>query len=385
MRSAFGRAIGRIRTALPAALLLASLATATFAPPAAAQGAAQAATAPAAATARLASALSALPANDPLALLRPEAVPFVRGNGLLAWERYLVQEMHRAFAVSPRGAWGMRIDAPDAETARRDALAACKHYAREECTLWSVDLAIADRPAPRPPARQAGPLRPSDRHLHFGPRAAQGVIVWSHGSYTPGDGDDATARRPVPQPWVRRLNVAGWDVWRFDRSPHAENMDETLPQLRQGIAALRAQGYRRVIAAGQSRGGWLSMRLLETPAEVDGVVAVAPARHGTDPELRPRALSDFFALLDRVRRQEGPAGPRVALLTFEGDPFDPGPASRARAAREVLSLVGLPALVIDRPPGQVGHGAGASVSFNDTYGACLARFLDFAQAPPARC
>jgi hypothetical protein len=41
-------------------------------------------------------------------------------------------------------------------------------------------------------------------------------------------------------------------------------------------------------------------------------------------------------------------------------------------------------LLIDRPEGVAGHGAGGSTAFNDRYGACLLRFAT-APRPPASC
>jgi hypothetical protein len=74
---------------------------------------------------------------------------------------------------------------------------------------------------------------------------------------------------------------------------------------------------------------------------------------------------------------------RLAAANFRDDPFDAEPDRRAALMRQYgQRFAGF--LLIDRPEGLTGHGAGASSAFNTRYGACLLNFAT-AQRPPSAC
>jgi pimeloyl-ACP methyl ester carboxylesterase len=211
------------------------------------------------------------------------------------------------------------------------------------------------------PAWAESPFRPSPAFAQRGPATAEGALVWLHGSY-----DTDTQPTPPPEPgWIARMHHAGYDIWRFDRTPGRDPLAESSATLIAGLTGLRAQGYRHLVVAGHSRGAFVALAALARPDLVDAVAAISPAAHGTRPERRPQALADFRARLEA-------AGPvRLALVLLRDDPLDPGPAARlaiARAARVTL-------LGIDRPPEPQGHLGGYDPAFDRRFGACLTRFL----------
>jgi hypothetical protein len=217
---------------------------------------------------------------------------------------------------------------------------------------------------------------PDERFLWWGPERARGVLVYAHGR----NAGAADARGGQPQSWTRRFNNAGYDVWRFDRHPGTDETARAAAWLRADLAELRRRGYRRVIAAGQSRGGWNALMMLDTPGLVDVAIAMAPAAHGqAGGTNHARQLEDLRQLLEAA----GSPQARLAIANFRDDPFDAGPEARAALFGRFAERVGA-LLFLDRPEGVRGHVAGASIAFNDRYGACLFRFAT-AERPPVSC
>jgi hypothetical protein len=229
-------------------------------------------------------------------------------------------------------------------------------------------LAVLALPAPgRAAVPDAPPLHPSPNFTLAGPAAARGAVVWLHGSY------DA-AHFPVPPPaqaWVGRLARRGYDVWRFDRVPHQDPLDSGYAGLTRGLGELRAAGYRRVVVAGYSRGGFIGLSALDHPGLADAVAAVSPAAHGTSPQRRQQAMAAWRALMD------GAVGATpLALVVLRDDPFDPDPDGRIAIARAAIARTGARLLLVDRPPQPRGHEGSETTQFDSLFGACLAEFLD---------
>jgi pimeloyl-ACP methyl ester carboxylesterase len=227
--------------------------------------------------------------------------------------------------------------------------------------LLALSLAAA---APLP---DAPPLHPSPAFTLAGPREAQGALVWLHESYD----SDAQPTPPAEPAWVARLARRGYDIWRFDRKRGQDPLIQGGEALLRGVAALRQGGYRRMIVAGSSRGGFIALAALAHPDLVDAVAAISPAAHGTRVERRAQAMADFRDRLDAAR---GPM--RFALVQLDDDPFDPDADGRAALAREAAGRAGLRLLLIDRPPAPRGHMGGYEPEFDAIFGDCLARFLD---------
>ncbi len=322
----------------------------------------------------------------PPPVLDARAVPYLDDSSRASYEAWLRTNLPRAVAIAPGGKIGWTTGGPhDAiEGVREKALQQCVAKGASGCALYAENLDVVwpgrqSRTAPPP-----GPLLktwnyafvPDDRYFWRGPAAARGVVVWSHGY----GGSEADNRGVQPQSHIRPLNNAGYDVVRFDREPMADTRDRAAGWLRDGLQEMRRLGYRSVIAAGQSRGAWNSLQMLETPGLADVVIAVSPAAHGSGGSANLTAqYDDLRSLLSGVSASRA----RVAFVQFEGDTFIGDADRRADLMRRAMPRLG-GVLFIDRPPGLRGHGAGASPEFGQRYGDCLMHFaLD--PAPPQSC
>lgn len=328
---------------------------------------------------------AAQPASPPI--LDAAAVPGLDARGRDGYVQFTRQNHPRAFALSDSGrwasAWGAQggqqaTEAQALQTCARNAGSECRLYARNNEVVWP---GRAWAPA-APPGRFAGNVAyeivPDARFLYWGPREAAGVYVWGHGRSAATD-----SRGIQPQPHTRWFNNARWDVVRFDRHPNSDEPDRAAGWLRDGIAALRAAGYARVIVGGQSRGAWNALMMLDQPGLVDAVVAISPARHGDGAignANYPRATQDFRDLLTAATGRRA----RVVIAGFQGDNFIPDPDARSAAVRELLPSRTAAFLWLDRPEGHQGHGAGNNWRFGEAYGACILRFVT-APAPPPGC
>lgn len=210
-----------------------------------------------------------------------------------------------------------------------------------------------------------------------GPAEAAGALVFAHGRG--GGGEDY--RGLPPPPWVERFAAAGFDVLLFDRHPNSDDTDRAARWLRAGLARLRAEGYRRIVVAGQSRGGWNALQVLDVPGLVDVAIAIAPAAHGQGGS--PNLLAQADQLRAILERADAPDA-RVAVVQFAGDPFALDPAGRAALVRNRLAGRVAAVLLVDRPAGFIGHAAGHDRRFADRFGDCLFAFATAAD-PPRAC
>ncbi len=319
-------------------------------------------------------------------LLDPASVPGLGANGRAELSRTLLRNLPRAFAIGPGGAYASRAGNAAPEAVAEAALEACQAHTPRQlpCRLWLRDLEIVfpgREWAPATPPEGTGWRQavretvPDARFLWWGPDRARGVVLWAHGRGA--SGEDSRGRQP--QAWLRHLNNAGFDIWRFDRDPEADFVRRAAGWMRADLAALRAQGYRRVVVAGQSRGAWNALQALDTPGLAEVTIAIAPAALAAMDEA---GQARQMAALREVLAAAAPGG-RVAVANFQGDPFDGLPEERAAALR---GLAGTAAafLLIDRPAGLPGHSAGASAAFATRYGPCLLRFV-VEDVPPAAC
>ena len=118
------------------------------------------------------------------------------------------------------------------------------------------------------------------------------------------------------------------------------------------------------------------------PELVDAVIATAPAAHG-----EASRANNLLAGLDDFRRLLAglPAtGPRLAVVFFDGDDFDPDPERRAAMLEALARDRRAPTLALwPQGPGPLpirGHGAAGDWRFTALYGACL---LTLVEAPAA--
>ncbi len=294
---------------------------------------------------------------------------------------------HAAFGLATgrdgRSAWRF-IGGGASEGAVRAALQpACDRDANaalgpgHACRVLAVDGSVASPGlAPfRPVAVHLGPFRAAPLMVRHGPAAAEGVVIWSHGY-----GGPQADLRAAPAPGVlAMLNDAGWDVMRFDRHPAEDFLPLSAAALRRGLAPLREAGYRRIVLAGQSRGGWQSIMVAaESPDLVHAVVAFAPASHGEAalPHNLATAMEEFRRLLAGLPAE----GPRLAVTVFAGDSFDSDPAARAAMVAELAGRRSAPTVALFPEPPVRGHGGVSDWRFTVGLGPCV---VSLVQAPVA--
>lgn len=314
--------------------------------------------------------------------------PFLTADIQQAYLRYLNLNLPRAFAVAPAGGCGWYGGAGTIEAARANALQSCAATVGSGCVLYAENLETVWPPARRapPPPPPSTPLVAGPgygfvadaRYVWHGPAAARGLYVWSDGF----DGREVDVRGLQPQSHVRAFNNAGFDVIRFDRDPNFDHQRDLMAaNLEAGLVTLRRQGWKLIVAGGQSRGAWNSMQTLAMPGVADVVIAIAPAAHGSDAgDLIGGQETDLWQLLHDARSPTT----RVAFVQFADDPYSAMPERRvALVDAQLRPRVG-PVLVIDRPAGITGHGGGGNPAFAARYADCLLHFATDA-SPPSAC
>jgi len=313
------------------------------------------------------------------------AVPGLDATGRAEYGKFLIANLPRVFAVSTNGRAGWAGPGPSLEVARSVALERCAMVGGTGCAIYAENLDVVWQGRPAQHAAAPGPLIstgnyafvPDERFFWHGPQVAAGVYVWSHGK---GPAVDSDNRGLQPSAHVRPFNNAGFDVVRFDREPIADDPNRAAGWLADGLAALRRMGYRRIVAGGESRGGWTSLRMLDAAGAADVVIAVSPAAHGTASSTLYLSQADD---LRRIVRSADATALRLAIVQFAADPFDGDPGDRAKMVETLRPRIGA-LLMIDRPAGFLGHGGASSEAFAERYGACLLRFAT-SSAPPAAC
>lgn len=287
------------------------------------------------------------------------------------YDTYLLGAPNRAFARSSDGRCGYATGHRTIGEARKAAVEQCGKLARSSC-----EVIAAAEPAVAPDglltAIQPLTLDPLFR-LH-GPTRAAGAIIWSHGRGATSDGRRADRRSAPAATIMRTLGNAGWDVYRADRAPADDTNTWGTAALTLGVEKLRAQGYAKIIVAGQSAGAWISMMAMDRVDGLYAVVALSPATHGNRTvrtTQRAAALREFDELLNRRRSPET----RVVVALFDNDDYDPDPAERVRIARDRAQVPGMPLLLIDHPADLSGHVAGTELPMAQRFSACLRDFV----------
>ena len=333
--------------------------------------------------------LAAAPAGGPPLVLDAAALPMIWPKGRLIYEqRFLLGNLSRAFAIGTNGEYGGMWGASSLEEARAEALRICGNKGGTDCAVYAADLNVvwngrAQAAAPPPP----GPLLAGDgwafvpdaRYFWYGPAAARGVGVFAHG-YS-GSASRTELGEVQPPPFLRAFNNAGFDVVRFARAWRVDGRtDEMARHLREGLRDLHRRGWKSVIAAGQSRGGWNVLQTLDTPGIADAVIATSPAAAGTDPGAPARLGNRGLEAIVGAARSPHT---RVVFAQFADDPFYVNGDERAAIIRRLQGRIAA-VMIIDRPADIAGHDGANGAVFAERYGACLLRFTT-APTVPSSC
>jgi dienelactone hydrolase len=220
-------------------------------------------------------------------------------------------------------------------------------------------------------------LAPADPGMApLGPTKAKGAVIWSHGRSV--NSEDYKA--PTPS-YMALLREDGWDAFRFDRTRDSDTLTQSAAALVHIVRQLKASGYARVALTGQSYGGFLALMAADASAEVDAVIATAPAAYGSFSDYYESWRSNatqLYPLLEQVRRA------RVMMFFFHSDDFDPG--GRGERSRAILTGRNIANVVVDQPPQLTTHWAAMTPLFTRRFGGCIRNFLDAPRvAANARC
>ena len=319
-----------------------------------------------------------------LPVLDVGAVPYLNAEVRASYERFLMINLPRAFALSRSGATGRWGGGGTLEQARAKALGTCAANGATDCAIYAEDLTVVwpgrarvdPPPVPGPLITGSGyAFVPDPRFIWRGPQAARGLYVWGHGKSP--TGQDLSGDQP--QSYVRVFNNAGFDVVRFARSPFTDYADSAEGWLRAALPKLRARGWRMLVVGGQSRGAWNSLQMLDTPGLADAVIAVSPA------SFNATTMGSQAAELYLITHAANAPTTRVAIAQFRGDAFVPsGMDARVASLRAGLTGRVGALLMIDQPDGLNGHGAGNSIDFAVRFGHCLLHFV-LDPKPPTAC
>ncbi|HTR85714.1 MAG TPA: alpha/beta hydrolase [Reyranella sp.] len=227
----------------------------------------------------------------------------------------------------------------------------------------------------------------------LGPAKAKGLIFWSHGVA----GNQPSYKAAIAT-FLPKMVAAGWDVIRINRNNLYErcstgggnisncwdaggvkHMKDLIERSRQA----RAQGYQRVVAAGQSFGGAISVEAnAAAPDLFYAMMAFSPG-HGSDVGSSTGSYYNLDKqILDVIARQKSG---RIVMSFPADDEYHPnrwndpiGPK-----VRTVLQGSGLPFVLFDNTSPIHGHSAVRLKQFSDYYGDCLRDFLEPAKQPTA--
>jgi hypothetical protein len=211
-----------------------------------------------------------------------------------------------------------------------------------------------------------------------GPSTSKGLVYYVRGFY----GKSPDTFRPAPYV-LKTLSEAGWDVIcakvpQDVTSPGYDVVANGAAFLRQRLKELKDKGYKRVILAGHSWGGWASLLaaqasefagdalLLSTPNTFGQ--RTSPFSGGPNPNFRMTA-TQFGPALNPIKVP-------TLLILPDDDIWDPDPAARGRIAEKHFADAKVPHLILAKPPGFTGHNSAALPVFDYAYGGCIQSFIE---------
>jgi pimeloyl-ACP methyl ester carboxylesterase len=223
-------------------------------------------------------------------------------------------------------------------------------------------------------------------HPYLGPEKAKGAVLWSHGV----SGQQVQYTAPPPDV-LRDFARAGWDIIKIQRNnTHEQGWSASgtkhVSYVVERARKARADGYRRVIAAGQSYGGAISLEASARGDDLFGVIAFAPGHGsdacGTQAGFSARRISDNIQrqLIDSIHAAKAP---RIVVLMADGDECQ-GFNEPSRIIRDALERIPGKYLQFDATMPVRGHGAASTGQFRAWYGSCLLEFLNPDKEPAAK-
>ena len=189
-----------------------------------------------------------------------------------------------------------------------------------------------------------------------GPAQAKGVIYYLTGGFNPVNRTIETYRS-VPY-YLKSLADDGWDVVRakipydFPGYYNWLYLGGYMQTVQRRVAALHAEGYKHVVIAGHSVGGWMTMMAARDGIDADALLLDAPNMFG--PRLFPnsgRPNPDFPLSLTEFGAALGNGKVPTVLMLPEDEVFEPPDAvARGQIAEAHFTQVKIPHLVIAKPP-----------------------------------
>ncbi len=211
-----------------------------------------------------------------------------------------------------------------------------------------------------------------------GPTESRGLIYFIPGQRLDGP---ASNRFLLAPHLIKRMNEHGWDVigakfpetFRYYASPKVRMLaSAAAPYVIQRVNHFKSTGYRRLILAGHSWGGWVALMAAGT-APADALLLLSPSngyptfRTGESNPNFKRNITDFGPLLERITI------PTLAAF-FSDDPEEiPG---RATALSAALTKSQTPHYAIENPKGFKGHYAGWLPVFSYAYENCVNQLIE---------
>ena len=200
-----------------------------------------------------------------------------------------------------------------------------------------------------------------------GPTKASGIVIWNHGI----SGTSVQYASPVP-PVFRLLQSRGWDVVKIARNNLGEaslgqSLYQGIQRTMDEVAARRREGYARIILAGQSFGGYLTLDAAESSKDIYGVVAMAPG-------VTTRGGGSRFDAGTTNRTIGQLSAERLVLVLPRDDMLFNGVARGPGAAAALTRRAGS-FLLLDERYDIVAHAGGATGKFAIKYGLCLVQYL----------
>lgn len=218
-------------------------------------------------------------------------------------------------------------------------------------------------------------LAPANR----GPAKAKGLIYFARGYPEP---DDREEVQPIPY-LLKTLVDDGWDII-SGRVPAGlkergvEYAAEGASFLRRRMKELKAQGYRRIVLAGHSWGGWIGLLAARAP-DFDADVMLLSAPNTFGPRISPVSKGPNPVYRMSITELPGALkGVRTAtvMLLPDDDTWDPDPGQRGAISEKYFAAANVPSIHIVKPPGFFGHFAAWLPIFDYAYGDCIRDFIE---------